>query len=561
MKKFLKHFANEYAEKHLNRGLGSREYEPPLYEFILDVFYSIENTGYLTLTEWEHITDESKIDPWKYIVTRKRKSSSKKNNEQYININYSRCTLLKMKFRGEVKGDVDYKTVSLLVPKFDDDNFMTLNSKLTYLLYQMVDNSTYVTKNSVVLKGLMPLCVNRQSVEITDTDNTVHRLPMYRILNFKKEFNPLILYAAKFGYSVTIHMMGVAPVLRVFDIDEPEMEGWTYFIIKNTLTTGRVKDSAIKIGVVTKLFKKYTFLQSMVAMVHDLLTIADKPTKEKIDEHTFWLDELGYLYTKDRNTSRDIGRSTLVFWERLADKTNKRILKMYKCNKASVYDLTRVLLQNFDAFKNKDNSDINNKRLRRNEYIGSLLSIRMGKSVNRILSKGDKVTLDDVMGILKVPPNQIVRMLGNSQLIKYNDIVNDMNFFDGYKYTVKGPNAVGKTNERKVTARDRAVPMSSIGKIDPDVCSSSSPGRGGLVSPFAKTMGLYFSDEMEPQDGAFELIKETENYMAPVHVKIPDTYAEYVEDMCNGVREVNHAMKVNLHGDRIYLRISEDSDW
>ena len=81
------------------------------------------------------------------------------------------------------------------------------------------------------------------------------------------------------------------------------------------------------------------------------------------------------------------------------------------------------------------------------------------------------------------------------------------------------------------------------------------------MSPFAKTMGLYFSDEMEPQDGAFELIRETENYMAPVHVKIPDTYAEYVEDMCNGVREVNHAMKVNLHGDRIYLRISEDSDW
>lgn len=78
MKKFLTQFENEYAKEHVNLKLARREYEAPLYEFILDVFYSIENTGYVTLVDWQHITDESKIDPSKYIVTRKKKDGERK---------------------------------------------------------------------------------------------------------------------------------------------------------------------------------------------------------------------------------------------------------------------------------------------------------------------------------------------------------------------------------------------------------------------------------------------------------------------------------------------------
>ena len=530
MKKFLKQFSNEYAEEHINLPLARRELEPPLYEFVLDVFASIEKTGFVKLIDWEHITDESKIEPSRYIISRKKKGRNRRDKKKYINTKYDRCTLLKMYFRCEVKGDVAYKDVHLLLPKYDDNHFLCLKGKSVYLLYQLVNSSTYVTKNSVTLKGMMPLCINRQSTTITDSNGIEYKVPTYKILNFKKEFNPLLLFSAKVGFYDAIEMMSCSPIIRVVDINEPEEDGWTYFIITNIQTNKKVRDTKIKLKVATKLFKNYVFMKAMVAMAYELLCSSYKPTLEKIADRNFWLDELGYLYTGDRNTSRDIGKSTLVFWERLVDKTNRKILKMFDYNKRNVYNLTATIIQNFDEFKKKDNNDINSKRLRLNECIGAITSLRMGKSVNRILSKGDKVTLDEVVGILKVSPNLIFRLLYKSPLITYNDIVNDMDFFNAFKYSIKGPNSIGKKSERKITARDRGVPISSIGKIDVDVCSSSSPGLGGLVSPFAKTYGLHFNVDMESQDAAFEMIKESMKYIpeGEVYIDVPDTYEEYI---------------------------------
>lgn len=560
MKKFLKEFDNEYADKHLNLPLARRELEPPLFEFVLDVFKSIEKTGLVTLIDWKHITDESQIDPSKYIVTRKKKGKSKDKQPRFINIHYDRCSLLVMNFRVEVKEEITYKTVSLLLPKYDDNHFLCLKGKSVYLLYQMVNNSTYVTKNSVILKGMMPLCINRQSYELTDTNLGKYKVPNYKILNFKKEFNPLVLFSAKMGLYHAMDMFGVSSALRVVNINEPEREGWTYFIVQNTsIGSKKLRDTKVKVMVVTELFEKFPYLRAMTGMVHEVLCASAKPDVEKIGTRSFWLDELGYLYTADRNTSRDIGRSTLVFWERLIDATNKKILKMFDYNKRNIYSLTTILIQNFDEFKKKDNNDINNNRLRLNECIGALTSLRVGQSVNRILSKGDKVTLDEVSSMLNIAPNLIFRLLYTSPLITYNDIVNDMDFFNAYKYTIKGPNAIGKNSERKVTARDRGVPISSIGKIDPDVCSSSSPGLGGLISPFAKTYGLHFSDEMESQDGAFELIKAAEKYIdADVYIKIPDDYKDYVKQMQSYDMYQKDFIKVKPRTDIIYLTISDD---
>lgn len=443
MKKFIKNFRNKYAEEHINLALANRELEPPLHEFVLDVFASMEKTGYITLIDWELITDESKIEPSKYVITRKKKGRMRKDKKKYINIKYDRVVLLKMYFRCEVKDQVQYKKVELLLPKYDENHFMCLKSKLVYLLYQLVNDSTYVTKNSVTMKGMMPLCINRQAVDITDSNGVEYHLPTYKILDFQKEFNPLILFSAKVGFYNAIEMFSCTPGIKVVDINEKEEEGWTYFIIKNQMTNKKYRDTKIKLKVATKPFKKWIFMKAMVAMAYDVLCSSYKPNLENIADRNFWLDELGAMYTNDRNTSRDIGKSTLVFWERLIDKTNKKILKMFDYNKRNVYNLTVTIIQNFDEFKKKDNNDINSKRLRLNECIGSITSSRMGKSVNRILSKGDKCSLDEVVGILKISPNLILRLLYKSPLITYVDTVNDLDFFDKYRYTIKGPQFCG----------------------------------------------------------------------------------------------------------------------
>jgi hypothetical protein len=55
---------------------------------------------------------------------------------------------------------------------------------------------------------------------------------------------------------------------------------------------------------------------------------------------------------------------------------------------------------------------------------------------------------------------------------------------------------------------------------------------GGVMTPFVETHGLYFSDEMEPQDRAFEAIKDVERYgndKFDVNINMGETYEEYIE--------------------------------
>lgn len=58
-------------------------------------------------------------------------------------------------------------------------------------------------------------------------------------------------------------------------------------------------------------------------------------------------------------------------------------------------------MQEFNELRLKDNCDLRNKRLRCNEYIASLLTKEFSKRLNRIISMGDKVTIDNIREIFK----------------------------------------------------------------------------------------------------------------------------------------------------------------
>ena len=49
----------------------------------------------------------------------------------------------------------------------------------------------------------------------------------------------------------------------------------------------------------------------------------------------------------------------------------------------------------------KDNCDLNNKRLRCNEYIASLLTKEFSKRLNRIISMGEKATIDNIKELFR----------------------------------------------------------------------------------------------------------------------------------------------------------------
>lgn len=191
------------------------------------------------------------------------------------------------------------------------------------------------------------------------------------------------------------------------------------------------------------------------------------------------------------------------------------------------------MVQNFVELRRKNNLDLSTKRLRLNEYIASMLSIRIGESVSRVLTYGNKINLKQVLtNIFKFSGSIVIQSLQNSQLLKFNDLVNDLDVFSSLKYSVKGPNSLGSRSSHNVNTRLRGVHPSYLGYLDINTYSSSSPGLSGSVVPFTETKGLYFDDNPEPQDREFiiaeELAKEQEkDGMLVVHIGGGDAIKYY----------------------------------
>ena len=124
----------------------------------------------------------------------------------------------------------------------------------------------------------------------------------------------------------------------------------------------------------------------------------------------------------------------------------------------------------FDDLRKKDNMDLKNKRLRCNEYIAAMLTRVLGERVNRIISLGSKATLKDIKEIFKFPGDIIITQLHKSGLLRFDDRINDMDFFAKLKITMKGPNAMGGTSGETISAQFRDIDPSYLGRIDLNVC-------------------------------------------------------------------------------------------
>jgi hypothetical protein len=164
-----------------------------------------------------------------------------------------------------------------------------------------------------------------------------------------------------------------------------------------------------------------------------------KTTVADLENTYYWMQRLGSLYTNTSYKLYESGKSTVAFFERLLDITTQKKLKISDINKVSVYSVVKWMVQNYVELKKKDNLDLDNKRLRLNEYVAALLSKRMGEAINRLLTLGNKIKIKQVKDVFKFPGTLIFQLLYSSPLLKYNDAVNDLDAFSALRYSVRGP--------------------------------------------------------------------------------------------------------------------------
>lgn len=543
MLKYIGEYTSDF-EKELNVPLMNKEADLPLVEYIKDVWRSLEIVKNIQILGFKWNDNEATIDINNHIFKREKKKR-KKDRFDYKFINDDRCGCLTVTIQITVK-ETDAKNPDepkihqkrivkqMLIPIQDDDGFFYIRGKKYYMIYQLVDKSTYTSNNAVTLKSLMPICVKRNGIKADemersetngkDVSGIEYNIPVYNVFVFRKEIPILLFYLAN-GWDWAMSYLEVDNVIKLKkDLSDSNPEHYIYFQISNHCY----------VEVNREMFIKYPYVQSIVG---GLLTISNSRTTIK-DFH----DKYVWIKALSNNNTVEKGEDILVFFNRLMDVTTRKILKLDDYEKNDIYAVLRWMMQNFGTLRLKDNMSLDNKRLRCNEYIASLLTLDFSSRLNSVITLGNKATMDNFTNMFRFTGEILIQKMHSSGILRFNDNMNDMDFFSKFKYTIKGPHSMGGKNSNNISIRYRGSHPSFLGNIDLLVCGNSDPGTSGVLTPFGKIKGFYFDESNETDAFRFEYAKDLEHVMAEEHyeyIKINcDTKEEYYA-LLNKLSEFN----------------------
>lgn len=550
MREFIKQYKNPNEDR-INYKLINREYDKPLIEYINDSAKSLEVLKNIEFIGSEFIEYESQIDTNKYEKRRKSKDKKNKQDLKYTNIDDSRVGELILRFRITFKGETEIIEKPILIPLPDEDGNYQIKGKKYILMYQLVDASTYVNKQSVVLKSIMPIFLTRKSCTKKDTDGNEYTCAIYTTKVFRNDINIIYFYFAKIGVEKTLKYMMVDRYMTLTD-EIDDKEEYIYFQISN----------GFYLKVVRRVFEQSNYVSSLAFMILSICN--SKVNSENIHSKAMWIEKIGGIFSVSTN-QYEKGKNILIFLDRMLDETTKSTLRIDEVHKKSMYSILRWQLQNFNELKKKDNMDMANKRLRDSEYIASLLNQELSKRLLPAINSGRKLSKEKIKDIFKFPGEILITQLYRSGLFRYDDQVNDMDFFSKLKFTLKGPNSLGGKNNNSMSASVRGLHPSMIGRIDLNVVGTSDPGTGGVLTPFCETHGLYFSDKVEPESGKFDLEKENAKFDEENGAMLIDcfnTFEEYksFESQIESFAHANLSSTPKEDTDKLYINIKLEKE-
>jgi len=539
MLSFMKEFTDELMESlpvGFNEELLTSSNDISIEELVVMTMKELEAISNYKILEYYTIDDQDEID----------------YNYHTVNINYKKKDLStiaipkrkyvtksrykEMVFKIEIKTNLHERIVEkrILIP-VEHEGFHLINDKKYKKNWQLCDASTYSQRGKITLKSRMPIIIyNSKNRPVYDVDGNEYLLNSFsyalqskarRASKPKTKFiNPMMIFAAKVGLTNAIEFMGMGGIISITNIKKDKAD-LMYFPIG--------EDVYIKVS--KPIFTQYGYPESLVpsvvCMLYNLSSREFPITKENLDDKLYWTCRIGYVGSqKDKNLMKfyEKGKTTMLMIERLLNKITVKNLRLPMVYKYNIYFVLRWLIENFSELKSHNNMDLNYKRIRKNEYVvDSSLGRKISVNINNIIEKLGKSRLnsmDSLLELLNFPSDIIMTGMKNiNDLVKSDELVNDMTFLQEIAYSEKGPNSLGENSAKTISNKYRDIHPSYVGRIDCNSTSNSDPGRSGSLTPFCKLYdGFYFSPDGEPCEYRFhfEKIKQDMNEKLGTHYSV-----------------------------------------
>lgn len=524
MLKYINKLPNPFVDN-LNTGIMNRVYDRSLVEYIVDSFRGLEILENIKIIGYEWDSNEDNYNVNDHII---RRNTNK--NKAIKNITDSRCGILYIdaQVSGFDKNGV-YKVhcirKPIILPVEDNRGYFKIRGKKAYIVYQLVDKMSYPSISAVTLKSLMPVCIKTNKKDITSTGGETFTVPVYTIKVFKNFINVLMIYSHLAAQKM-LNFLEVNRFIRFVKAGEYTPQDDEYYFEGG-------KKSDVVIAVKKEPFDEFVYVKSITGGLVALMDETKIPF-DKLNDHDEWM-----IIAGGRNTIRR-GVYQHILFNRMLDDVTQKELKVNDYDKQNIYYLLRWMIQNYHALWAKDNLSMINKRLRRNEYLGSLISTEISKKILHLVSLGDKATIKDYLGVFKFPENIFIVRLFSSGILRYCETNNDIDMAAKFAITKKGPQTLGATDRKRIPVRQRLLHPSMLGYIDIASTSSSDPGQGGDLSPWNQLKSFYFDESLAENEIHFKIKQYLDNH------PLADTYEEFIIK-CDTEEEYNAMLDKLAH--------------
>ncbi len=525
---FKNPMVNEFNEDFL-----SSANDLPIADYVVMAMKEFEAVENIEILGYDVIMDPDEVDINEHSINinYKKKNTGDIEIPTYKYLSTNRCGEIKFRIRVHTNLHEKIVTKKILIP-IEYEGFYTLNNKRWKTLWQLVDASTYSQRGKITLKSRMPIIIYQHKkrpmadmegeiVEHCNYSYALNSKPRRGSAKIKTKFiNPLMIFIVKIGLKRAIDFFNLRGVIEVLDYEDaqkcindhdfPDNDIWRYFNINEVVfRVNRELEDEIK------------FVGSFVSMMYTLSNNEFPVTYENLNDTTYWICRIGYIgsiKSKNLMTFREKGNTTIYMIERLLDSVTRMNLRLPEIFKSNIYYILKWMIMDFDSLKNRNNLDINNKRIRKNEYIVmSSLGKKISENINRIIEKKSKSklnTMDTLLEMFNFGSDIIINGMRNiNDLVKADELVNDMTWLQDLAFSCKGPNSLGEQSSKMISAKYRNIHPSYMGKVDINVSSNSDVGMSGSFTPFVPLFDrFYFSPDREPCDAGFKLEQAKQEY-------------------------------------------------
>lgn len=526
MKDYIALYPNPYGEA-FNNELIMGTHDIPMVDLAIMAMREFEAIENIRIEKIEVINDQDEVDINHHTINinYKKKDVDSIQIPTYKYLTHNRYSEIVFTIR--ITTNLNEKVIvkRILIPR-EHDGFYTNNGKRMKTIWQIVDASTYSQRGKNTIKSRMPIIIyqNRKRM-ITDVNGEIFVMPSYSYaLDTKskrpgskkktKFINPLMIYAAKMGMANTVDFFGMKNIVYFSnDFHKKDFETEYVFPIDNCY-----------IHVDARLFDKYDMVKAFVAMCCNLHSNEYQLHMKHLEDKEYWVCRIGSIGSaKNKNilTFREKGITTIYMIERLLDNITIQNLRLPMIYKHNIYYLLYWAITNFNELRKWSNTDMRNKRIRKNEAIVmGTLGRKINENINKLIEKRSNSkmnTMDTLLELFSFNSDIIVSGMRNlNDLVKSDDIVNDNDFLMSLAFTNKGPSSLGEGSNKKISAKYRYLDPSMIGVLDINTSSNSDVGMSGSFAACAQLYDhFYFTPEHEPCEARYQFdkaLKEEEGF-------------------------------------------------